>query len=128
MSAAPEPPLSERNAPERERLPERRESDSFTFIFEGVLIKAQFSRYGDARLGELFIDAGKLGSSANVAYKEASTILSVALQFGTPLEVLRKALPELADGSPAGPIGVALAVIAGEVEIVGGQAVRRSDG
>ena len=38
--------------------------------------------------------------------------VSLALQHGTPLETLRKAVTRLDDGRPAGPLGVLLDAVA----------------
>lgn len=94
----------------RQRLPNRRQSDSlpFTSGMDGIV---RFSRYDDDRLAELFIDIGKPGSSLRAATNAGAVVTSIALQYGVPLEEIIKALPTLDDGSPAEPLGAALAVI-----------------
>lgn len=92
----------------RQSLPNRRPSESFNFDHEGVAYHATISRFPNGGIAELFLDAGKTGSAVNVMARDAAVVLSVALQFGTPLEVVKTALSKLEDGSCAGAIGHAL--------------------
>ena len=92
----------------RSRLPQRRNAELVSFSHEGVSYTAHFGCDGNGRLAEIFLDAAKEGSTANTVARECAVILSIALQHHTPLSIIRDALPKLQDGSPAGPIGVAL--------------------
>jgi hypothetical protein len=92
----------------RRVLPSRRRSEAIDFEHEGLHYRACFSRYADGSIAEMFLDAGKTGTSANIMAKEAAVIFSIARQFDAPVEVLWSALPKLQDGSPAGPVGAAL--------------------
>jgi hypothetical protein len=96
----------------RRRPPDRRDGELFTFDHDGVSYIAQFSRDGDGQPYELFLTCGKEGTTANIVAQECAVILSIAVQCGTPLSTLFDALPKLADGRPAGPVGMALAMIA----------------
>ena len=95
----------------RKRPPDRRDGELVTFDHDGVPYTAHFSRDEDGNVSELFLNGGKEGSTANVVAKECAVILSIAAQFGVPMTVLGKSLPRLHDGKPAGPVGVALAMI-----------------
>jgi hypothetical protein len=97
--------------PTRTRLPNRRRSDLVTFSFEGLNYTAQYTMGPDG-LQEVFLDASKEGTAANVMAREMAVVTSIALQFGVPFDVLRDALPKLGDGAAAGPLGAALAAIA----------------
>jgi len=97
----------------RNRLPQRRNAELVSFSHEGVSYTAHFGWNRKGELSELFLNAGKEGSTANTVARETAVILSIALQFGTPLPVIRDALPKLADGAPAGPVGVALSYFNG---------------
>jgi hypothetical protein len=44
---------------------------------------------------------------------DAAVVASIALQYGVPLEVIRKALMRDARGQASGPLGVALDRVAG---------------
>lgn len=98
----------------RTRFRNRRPGRSFHFSFEGVPYHAVVNDLADG-IGELFLDGGKVGTTAFTLGKEAAVLFSLARQHGAPLDVIRDALPRLADGSPAGPTGLALQ-IAGEGE------------
>lgn len=110
------PPASEDNANRRRRLPPRRCSPAIEFEHGGVVYRAQYT-IDETGLAELFLNCGKEGSTADTFGREAAVILSIALQHGTPLDVIRDALPRLADGSPAGPIGIVIAQIEREEKL-----------
>jgi hypothetical protein len=101
----------------RERLPERTLSENFKFHHEGVRYHGTFSHFDDGRLGAVFLNGGRAGSGIAVMSREVSTILSLALQYGCPRDVLFGALQKLdvmdpATGSfQAGPVGRALEII-----------------
>lgn len=82
----------------RTRLPNRRRGDLVSFEHEGVRYTAQLGYYPNGLAAEVFLDAGKEGSAVNTMAREAAVLASIALQFGTPLKMLRDALPKLADG------------------------------
>lgn len=100
---------------ERNPVPNRRPSESFTFEHEGVYYHATISRFEDGGIAELFLDAGKEGSAVNVMARDAAVVISIARQCGTPLELIRAGLSKLQDGSSAGAIGVALELSGSEV-------------
>lgn len=93
---------------DREKLPDRRDGDLFTFDFGQVQYTAQWSQYEDGRVAEMFMNAGKEGSSVDVTARECAVIISIAVQRGVPIEELFAALPKLPDGAPAGPVGMAI--------------------
>ncbi len=47
---------------------------------------------------------------------DAGVLLSIALQYGTPVTALAKSVARLEDGSPASPVGELIDVIVREVE------------
>ncbi|HEY1806037.1 MAG TPA: hypothetical protein VGG45_16305 [Terracidiphilus sp.] len=93
---------------DRERLPDRRRGALVSFDHDGLAYVAQYGFSPTGSLLEIFLDVGKTGTTANIVAKEAAVVTSLALQYGVPIEVLRAALPGLRDGSPAGPLGLAL--------------------
>lgn len=97
----------------RNILATRRESSTITFEHDGIPYRATISRFDDGSIAELFLNAGKPGSAADTVAHDAAVIYSIARQFGVPEVVLFEALSKLKDGSPAGPVGRALAVIGG---------------
>lgn len=63
---------------------------------------------------ELFINAGKTGTSMETMSRDAAVLMSIALQHGAPIETMRKAVTRNVDGSPQGPIGALLDILAQE--------------
>ncbi len=60
-------------------------------------------------IGEIFINtAGKAGSDIDTMVSDAAVAVSLALQYGCPIEVLRSAMKRNPDGSPAGLMSHAL--------------------
>jgi hypothetical protein len=100
----------------RERLPQRRCNENIAFRHWGVSFQASVGRYGTpmapGRIGEVFLSAGKLTSDTDTAAKEAAIALSFALQYGATIEEIRGAMPRRTDGSPEGPLGALLDILA----------------
>jgi hypothetical protein len=98
---------------ERQRLRDRRGSLTLTLQASGLNFTATVSRFPDGSLGEIFLQNHKADSTAGIMASDAAIAASLALQFGCPVETLRKALCRDARGSPTGPLGVALDLLAG---------------
>jgi len=95
-------------APVRRVQPTRRESITIDFRYGELPYTVSFSRFENGDLAEMFLRGGKTGSSAEVAAHDGAIILSIALQYGVPLQAIQHALLKLHDGRAAGPIGRAL--------------------
>lgn len=93
---------------QRQRLPNRRASESFAFELNGLCFTATVSRFDDGRVAEIFIGNGKAGSDSDSAAKDSAVVASIALQYGVPLEVIRKALLRDPRGVASSPLGQAL--------------------
>jgi hypothetical protein len=96
----------------RERLPNRRASETFNFEVEGLRYCATVSRFVDGRIGEIFLSNHKVGSQSDASATDAAVAASLALQHGCTLEVLRGALLRDMGGRAATPLGVALDLVA----------------
>ena len=96
----------------RERLPNRRASETLDFQVEGLRYCATVSHFADGRVGEVFIDNHKVGSQCDTNVRDAALAASLALQHGCPLDVLRGALLRDMRGKAATALGVALDLIA----------------
>jgi hypothetical protein len=92
----------------RERLPNRRLGETFELQLHGLRYTATISRFADGRLAEVFLQNHKPGSQSDSNARDAAVAASLALQFGCPLEVLRRALLRDAQGRPSTPLGAAL--------------------
>jgi hypothetical protein len=95
----------------RRRLPNRRASESFAFECNGLRYLATVSRFVDGRLAEIFISNAKAGSHSDSAAKDSAVVCSIALQYGVPVDVIRKALLRNSRGVASSPLGAALDVI-----------------
>jgi hypothetical protein len=99
---------------ERERLPNRRLCESFTFELDGLRFTASIGRFPDGRIGELFLNNHKRGNQSDTNAKGAAVLLSFALQHGADINDIRKALCRNSAGRALGPISRALDILAGE--------------
>jgi hypothetical protein len=93
---------------ERARLPNRRASETFALECSGLRFTATISRFGNGELGEVFLQNHKAESAAGIMASDAAVAASLALQFGCPVETLRRALSRDTRGNASGPLGVAL--------------------
>jgi hypothetical protein len=92
----------------REKLRNRRSCETFGFEHAGMKYRASIARYADGRLAEIFVSNHKSGSDADAAAKDSAVVASIALQFGVPLETIRRALLRDPRGNPSSPLGAAL--------------------
>jgi hypothetical protein len=94
--------------PTRETLPARRRSESFPVTIPGLnrQIVLTVGYYKDGRVGEVFVADVKAGSTADAASRDAAVILSIAMQYGVPLDVIQKAITREEDGSASSVLGV----------------------
>ena len=92
----------------RQRLRDRRDSTVFGFECNGLSYTASASWFDDGRLGEIFLGNHRADSHADACAKDAAILASLALQYGAPLDVLRRALLRDSQGRPSTPIGCAL--------------------
>jgi hypothetical protein len=98
---------------ERERLPNRRDSENFSFEIDGLRFTATVSRFADGRIGELFLNNHKAGNQSDSNARDAAIILSFALQHGADIGAIRKALCRDSQDRALGPVGAALDILAG---------------
>jgi ribonucleoside-diphosphate reductase alpha chain len=93
-SASPEPSYIERiiekivERPLRQRLPDTRRSITHRFNVAGHEGYLTVGLYDDGRPGELFITMSKEGSTIGGLMDSLGTAISVALQYGVPVESL----------------------------------------
>jgi hypothetical protein len=103
----------------REIFATRRFAETFDLTSGGLAYTASIGRFADGRIAEIFLTNHKAGSAADTNAKDAAVVCSIALQFGVPVDVLRKALMRDSRGAPCGPLAVALDMVAAQDE--GGQ-------
>ena len=95
----------------RERLPNRRGSLMFEFVHDNIPFQVSVSFFTDGRLGEIFVDAGKVGSAVDILARECAIAASLALQHGCPAAELRNALLHQKESAAAGPLGALFEII-----------------
>jgi hypothetical protein len=97
----------------RVRLPNRRASETFDFECGGLKYTCTVGRFRDGRLAEVFLNNHKSNSAADTNARDAAIVLSIAVQFGTDPETIRKALCRDSQGRASGVLATALDLIAG---------------
>jgi ribonucleoside-diphosphate reductase alpha chain len=76
-------------APRRNRMPRERESITHKFAVGGHEGYITAGKYDDGSIGEIFLtDIGKEGSTMRGMMNAFATSISIALQYGVPLETL----------------------------------------
>ncbi|MFD1330774.1 hypothetical protein ACFQ4O_02050 [Methylopila musalis] len=96
----------------REALSARRRSETLSFWHLGTRYHATVGFYDDGRPGEVFLDAAKAGTEREAIARDAAVTVSLALQFGAPLDTIRRAMTREGSGAAAGAMGVLLDMIA----------------
>jgi ribonucleoside-diphosphate reductase alpha chain len=97
---------------QRHRLPNRRESTTFDLASQGLRFSCTVSCFADGSLAEIFLQNHKAGSQAGINAQDSAVVCSIALQYGVPFEVIRRALMRDARGNASGPLGTALDLVA----------------
>lgn len=104
--------------PHRKRLPQRRESTTRTIEFSGEKYHLTVSKYEDGTQGEVFLtrvkdaSASKLGYQLEAMCRDAAIIISLAIQYGVPLHVMKDAMTRDGEGEPQ----TILSVVVDELE------------
>jgi hypothetical protein len=96
----------------RQRLPNRRQAETFTFEVAGLRYTCTVGRFPDGSIGELFLSNHKSNSAADTNARDAAITFSIAVQHGADAEVIRRALCRDANGRASGPLGAALDLVA----------------
>jgi hypothetical protein len=106
----------------RARLPNRRSSENLETRFRGKPFTLTFSRFADGRIAEAFIDPGKIGNDLAEDARDFAILISIALQHGVPLAVLRSSVSRSGGDRPATIAGHALDCLSLEEMQSGGAA------
>jgi hypothetical protein len=100
---------------DRHRLPNRRSSESFNFEVSGLQYHATVSRFATGEIAEIFLTNSKPSSQSDTNARDSAIAASLALQFGCPLETLRRALLRDPQGRASSPLGAALDLIGDDI-------------
>lgn len=91
------------HTPTRQKLDGTRTGRTHRFVVAGHKVFLTVGEFADGRPGEIFIRMSKVGSTMNGLLDAFAIAVSVALQYGAPLEVLTA----LFKGRAFEPAGVA---------------------
>lgn len=95
-------------------LPQRRNAPTIDFeLFDGYACQgysAQYAEFPDGELAEVFLvpsggPNAKVGMPLDTMAKDLSVLFSIARRYGAPVDVIRAALSQQADGQMLGPLG-----------------------
>ncbi len=86
--AKPKPAAAEKLKPVRRRLPDERQSITHKFSIAGHEGYLTVGMYEDGTPGEIFVVMAKEGSVVSGLMDSFATAISLALQYGVPLQVL----------------------------------------
>ena len=92
----------------RHALPQRRASETMNYQAAGQRYTATVSRFPNGDVAEVFVSNHKQGSMADNSARAAAIVLSIALQYGVPLDAFISSMPRDSMGRPLEPIGAAL--------------------
>jgi hypothetical protein len=95
----------------RDKLPQRRGSESFETWFEGQQFVVTCSRFEGGGLAEVFVSAIKTTTLFDHLARDTGLLLSLALQHGASAETLATAVSRDGEGRPQGLAGHVLDVI-----------------
>lgn len=98
----------------RQRLPNRRYSETFELEAGSLKYTATVSRFADGSIGELFLSNHKSNSQSDCNARDAAITFSIAVQHGADPEVIRRALCRDSQGNASGPLAKALDIITGD--------------
>ena len=98
----------------RQRLRDRRQSETFELEVAGLRYIATASHFADGRVGELFLSNGKSNSQADIVARDSGLAVSIAVQCGADPHVIRRALCRDSQGRACGPLGAALDLLLGD--------------
>jgi len=99
----------------RRRLADRRTCEGLDFELGGQRYHGTISRFPDGSPAEIFINAAKADSSADIVARDSAVAVSLALQYGAPVDVLRMALMRDSRGGPSGPAAFVLDSLVSEL-------------
>jgi hypothetical protein len=93
---------------ERRPLPQRRHSINFTEMFWGQPWHVTCGFYTDnVSVGEVFVNAARTpGTDLDAMARDGAILLSLALQYGIPVDVIRGALTRNPSGGPSSIVGL----------------------
>lgn len=99
----------------RLRLPNRRESTVEELLFNGERYHLSYSTFR-GKIREVFISGPRAGTDLYAICCTAATLISLALQYGVPLQVMRDSALRDKGGNPVEIVGAVLDVLSNSGE------------
>jgi ribonucleoside-diphosphate reductase alpha chain len=101
----------------REHLPYRRHHELRDFEFGGIKYTAGVGHLSSGTVGEIFLNVvGKVGTDLEAHARDTAITVSLGLQYGVPLDTLRKALTRASNGEPGSALSYLLDQLAAAEE------------
>ena len=89
----------------RQILPQRRRAETFTVIHWNQPFTVTAGFFDDGTIGEVFVNVRKTGGDVEAIARDAAVVISLALQHGTPIETIRRAVTRDSRGEAASILG-----------------------
>jgi hypothetical protein len=89
----------------RHLLPQRRGNETFDLRIGAHSVSVTVGFYDNGQIGEVFISGGKTGSDMDAVTRDAAVLLSIAIQYHVPIDIIAHAITREQDGSASSIIG-----------------------
>ena len=89
----------------RQTLPQRRLCHTFQLEYYGTKFDVSVGLFDDGRPAEAFVTGSKAGSEVQALSRDGAILLSLALQHGCPIDIIKGALTRTSQGAPQSFIG-----------------------
>lgn len=95
---------------DRNILPPRRAAETFELTHgkQNTVFQVTLGRYPDGMIGEVFISGAKAGSDVEAVARDGAVLISLALQHGIPLEIIRGAITREYDSKASTIVGAVI--------------------
>ena len=99
----------------RMALKARRPAETFEVVRGNTRFAVTIGHFPDGRIAEVFVNGAKTGSEFEAVARDGAVLLSLALQYGVPLDVMRHALTRESNNEPSTIIGAVVDQLANTV-------------
>lgn len=104
----------------RENLPARRACVNTTVEVGNFKMIMGVGFYDDGRPGEVFVSNTMTGTDFDAMSRDCAVVLSIAMQYGIPLDEIHKSLTKDSSGRPSSVMGeLVRQLLSGEVRSMG---------
>jgi hypothetical protein len=113
----------------RRTLDQRRACETFSIDWAGFSMphKVTIGFYNDGRIGEVFINGGKSGEAVEAIARDGAVLLSLALQYGVPMQDIAHAITRDSRDQPQTIVGAIVDMLAKREENEAGHTTGNSE-